>query len=85
MWELVSFAKGRTRRLCLDSLVSGPTMPSAIAISSGEHLPHVSRALRELVEKGLVECLTPNIPKNRIYAITPKGKEVLEKLNKIDN
>lgn len=84
MWELVSFAKGRIRRLCLNSLASGPKMPSVIALSSGEHLSHVSRALRESVEKGLVECLTPNLSKNRIYRITARGKEVLEKLKEMD-
>lgn len=83
MWDIVSFAKGRTRTLCLESLASGPTMPSSIAVSAGEHLSHVSRALRELAEKDLVNCLTPKIPKNRIYEITPKGKEVLKRLKEM--
>jgi DNA-binding PadR family transcriptional regulator len=83
MWELVSFASGHVRRLCLDSLASGPKTPGSIAKMSKEHLPHVSRALRELSEKGLVECLTPNRPKNRIYKITDEGNEVLEELKKM--
>ena len=83
MWELVSFAKGRTRRLCLESLASGPTTPNSIALSSGEHLSHVSRALRELAEKELVNCLTPKLNKNRIYEVTPKGKEVLKRLKEM--
>ena len=83
MWELISFAQGRIRRLCLESLALGPKTPAAIAKSSGKHLSHISRALRESVEKGLVECLTPNLPKNRIYKITAKGKEVLEKLKEM--
>lgn len=83
MWELVSFAQGHVRKLCLESLASGPKTPHAIAKSSGEHLSHISRALRELMQKGLVECLTPNLPKNRIYVITTKGKEVLGKIRKM--
>lgn len=84
MWELVSFIQGRVRRLCIESIESGPKTPSAIAKSSGEHLPHVSRALRELTEKGLVECMTPNLKKNRIYKITEKGKEILQKLREME-
>jgi len=84
MWELVSFAKGGIRKLCLESLASGPKMPSAIAKSSGVHMSHISRALGELAAKGLVECLTPTMPKNRIYKITSKGKELLKKLNEMD-
>ena len=83
MWKLISFAHGRIRRLCLESLALGPKTPGAIAKSSGEHLSHISRALRELVEKSLVECLTPSLPKNRIYRITDKGKEVVEKLKEM--
>ena len=83
MWELISFAQGRIRRLCLESLASGPKTPGAIAKSSREHLSHISRALRESAEKDLVECLTPNLPKNRIYRITAKGNEVLQKLKEM--
>jgi DNA-binding PadR family transcriptional regulator len=83
MWELVSFTQGHVRKTCLESLALGPKTPASIARLSKEHLPHVSRALRELTEKGLVECLTPNMPKNRIYGITGKGKEVLEKLKQM--
>lgn len=84
MWELVSFAKGNVRRLCLESLASGPKMPNAIAKASEVHISHVSRALRELTKKGLVECLTPATPKNRIYGITSRGKELLKRLGEMD-
>ena len=84
MWELVSFAQAQLRRICLESLTKGPKTPAAIAKLSKEDLPHVSRALRELTEKGLVECLTPNAAKNRIYGITPKGKEIVKKLKEME-
>jgi len=83
MWELVSFAHGNLRKLCLESLNISPKTPTSIAKASKEDLPHISRALRELTRKGLVECLTPNVTKNRIYGITDKGKEVLKKLEEI--
>ena len=84
MWELISFASGRTRKLCLEILANGPKTPSAIVKLSDRHLSHISRALRELDEKKLIECLTPASSKNRIYGITAKGKEVLKKLKEIE-
>lgn len=84
MWDLISFAKASTRRLCLESLSLSPSTPGDIAKSSGNHLSHISRAMRELAQKGLVECHTPNLSKNRIYAITPKGKDVLEQLREME-
>jgi len=83
MWELVSFIHGQTRKICLELLSSGPKTPTTIVKTSGKHLSHISRALRELEKKGLVECLTPDLPKNRIYRITSKGKEILEKMKEL--
>jgi DNA-binding MarR family transcriptional regulator len=83
VWELLSFMQGRVRRLTLEALEMKPRTPSNISESSGEHLSHVSRALRELVERELAECMTPENSKNRIYAITDKGKKVLEELRRM--
>lgn len=83
MWELLSFLQGRVRRSVLESLGQGPRTPSSIAQSSGEHLSHVSRALKELVDKGLAECMTPDVNKNKIFRITEKGQRVLEELHRM--
>jgi DNA-binding MarR family transcriptional regulator len=80
VWELVSFAQGRVRRLCLEALSAGPKTPNSISESSGVHLSHVSRSLRELQSKGLVECVTPKATKNRIYIISNKGRKTLRML-----
>ena len=80
MWELVSFAKAGVRKRCLSSLERGPSTPSGIAEKTQVHLSHVSRSLKELSDKGLVECLTPKSTKNRIYRITDKGRRVLKAL-----
>jgi len=64
----------------LESLATGPKTPNAISQKSGIHLSHVSRSLRELAAKGLVECVTPSVVKNRIYRITEKGKKALKGL-----
>jgi DNA-binding MarR family transcriptional regulator len=84
MWDLVSFAQSHARKVCLLALATGPKIPTAIASAAGMNLSHISRALRELSEKGLVKCLTPNLTKNKIYQITPSGLEISEKLKILD-
>ena len=83
MWELVSFAQSKIRKICLEALEDGPKTPGGIARSSGKHLSHISRAIKELVDRGLIECLTPDLTKNKIYRITKKGSAVLQKLKEI--
>ena len=83
MWELISFAHARVRRICLESLATGPRTPNTISQESGIHLSHVSRSLRELAAKGLVECVTPSAVKNRIYRITVKGRKALKGLKEL--
>ena len=85
MWELLSFMQGTLRRLVLEALEKGPRTPSNIAEITNEHLSHVSRALKELVGKGLAECMTPEQSKNRFYQITENGIEVLNELRKMNS
>ena len=84
MWEDVSFVQGRVRKCCLEVLAIGPTTPTEIASRIDKPLSHISRALKELQERSLVECLTPNMSKNRIYSITEKGRKVLANSKKLD-
>jgi predicted transcriptional regulator len=83
VWELLSFMQGKVRRETLASLENGPKTPSRIAEESGENLSHISRALKELATRNLVECMTPQQSKNRIYRITDKGHRVLNELDKL--
>jgi len=85
MWDLVSFAQSHARKTCLLILATGPKTPNIIASSACMNLSHVSRALKELSEKGLVECLTPKLTKNKIYQITPTGLEILNKIKLMNN
>jgi len=85
MWELLSFMQGRIRRSTLEALEKGPKTPSNIAHSTGEYLSHVSRALKELTNNELVECMTPELAKNRFYRITDNGKNVLLQLRKMND
>ncbi|MBA7708920.1 hypothetical protein ES703_117825 [subsurface metagenome] len=44
-------------------------------------LSHISRSLSQLSLKRYVEDKTPNLGRNKLYAITKKGGEVLKKID----
>lgn len=56
--------------------------PKDIAGETEYYLSHVSNTLSDLEDKGLVECLTPDRNKGRIYVLTDEGKEMMEELKK---
>ncbi len=64
----------------LKFLKEGPKMPKELADENGYRMSHISGTLADLKEKGLVECLTPEIRKGRLYSLTEEGKEILEEL-----
>ena len=56
--------------------------PTQIANEIGISVTHVSRSLKDLIERGLVECLTPNERVWKLYKLTKEGMCVLEYLEK---
>ena len=55
-------------------LLDNPIRPSEIAKKLNIRLTHVTRELRALKNKKLVECLNPKERIGRIYQLTKKGK-----------
>lgn len=82
-WELVSFVSRSEHRKKILSILQKPITPSDIANKTGFYLTHVSRALRELQEKKLVECLTPKERVGKYYKITRLGREILKEIENI--
>jgi predicted transcriptional regulator len=77
-WNEVSFVTGnKVRFAVLISLKKEVRTPTAISYETNFPLSHISTALRELRAKGYVACLSPLAKKNRYYAITEKGSELL--------
>lgn len=75
-WKTYSFViRGSTRKKVLLSL-HAPKTPSQIARETKTSTAHISRALRELEKKGLVECLTPREKRGRIYRLTSQGSDI---------
>jgi len=81
--ELVSFIiRGSNRLVILNCISSEELTPSQIKKKTNLYLSHISRVLQELLEKKLIICINPSSPVVKFYAITKKGKEVLELVKK---
>ena len=79
-WNDISFIiSSKYRKIVLESVKTHKT-PTGISKELKIQRAHVSRALIELGKEKLVECLTPNKRKGRLYIITHKGREILKNL-----
>src|SRR5437867_8800309 len=70
------------RERVISSLAGTPKVPKQLAQSTGLRIYHVSRALRELRDRGLVELLTPEAKgRGRLYGLTGSGSGLLDFLS----
>ena len=83
-WNLVSFVVRSEQRKKILPLLKNPVTPSEIAKETNFYLTHVSRALREFQDKGLVECLTPKERVGKYYRITKLGQRILKEVEKLN-
>lgn len=81
-WDEIGFViSSRYRVAVLRRLAEGPATPSQLASDSGLAIAHISRALRGLRERDLVELLVPeDRKKGRVYGVTERGEEVWEQI-----
>lgn len=77
-WDEIGFViSSRYRVAVLKRLADGPATPSQLATDSGLAIAHISRALRGLRDRGLVELLvSEDRKKGRVYGVTGKGEEI---------
>ena len=78
--ELLAFIRRSKRRKDVLKLLSNKAITATdIERQIGMYKSHISRAILELKDKGLVECKNPNDRAFRYYKITTKGKAILVK------
>jgi len=77
-WTRVAKVKASAhRKKILCQLVDqSPKTPSELRDLTDIAISHVSTKLQELVNWGLVVCLTPNIRRGKLYSITKEGLEI---------
>ena len=79
-WEDISFRISSNYRKKVLMELKNPKTPSQLSCASSINKTHISRALKELTSKKLINCLTPNSKKGRLYVISDYGLKVLEKV-----
>ncbi|MHA1677591.1 MAG: winged helix-turn-helix domain-containing protein [Promethearchaeota archaeon] len=83
-WDLISFVlSSKLRFKILIELKNKERIPTKLARNLNKPISHISKAIRELQEEGLIKCLTPLRRKNKFYTITDKGKKILFEINKM--
>jgi predicted transcriptional regulator len=71
-----AFVSGSSvRSKLLEHLVNGPKTPTELASIENKHVSHVSRALAELRERGLVEQMS-SASRERYYRATSQGMSI---------
>lgn len=82
-WSTYSYVhRSKQRRSVLFSLRGRTLTPTRIAEISDMHTSNVSRALKGLEGKGLIQCLTPDERVGKFYTLTDSGAELVEQLRK---
>ena len=83
VWSDFSFVvSSGYREKVLVSLAPKPKLPMQLAEETNLRIAHVSRALRELSDRGLVACLTPEVKaRGRLYGLTEVGAGLLGEMN----
>ncbi|GAF95619.1 unnamed protein product, partial [marine sediment metagenome] len=71
--------RGKQRKLVVKHL-DKPKIPSQLKKDCDLAISHISKILKELVSKNIVECLTPKIHMGRIYRLTKKGEFIRKEL-----
>jgi len=80
---LTEFVAGSgLRKLILRHLWAGPKTPTELASLESKHVSHVSRALRELSVRGVVEPMV-GPSRERYYRMTTTGYIVLATILRI--
>ena len=64
------------REKSVRSLNKCDKIPTDLAKDIGIRTNHVSKVLRELKNRDIVECINENKRKNRVYRLTQKGQDI---------
>ncbi len=83
-WDEVSYVIASKTRKSIISRLETPRTPTFLAKDLSINLANVSRALAELEDKNVVVCLTPEQKVGKIYSLTKKGKDILNKMIKME-
>jgi DNA-binding MarR family transcriptional regulator len=61
-----------------------PRTPTEIGKKIDVSMNHVSRGLREMADRSLVEVINPEAAYDRRYRITDRGRRIIDKIREIE-
>lgn len=79
VFAYISISSYRTK--ALKALEYGDKTPTQVAQDSNIRMSHISNILKELKDCGVAECINEQERKNRIYRLTPLGRDIAENLD----
>lgn len=80
-WHAYGFViSSEYRKKIVSSLGVTPRTPKQISVSTSLHLNHVSSTLAVLEKLRVVSCLTPELRKGKLFALTELGREISSKI-----
>lgn len=79
-WQSLSFVLSSESREKILKALESPNTPTRIAKETETSKAHVSRTLKEMEEREIVELKTPEKRKGKIYTLSEEGEEILRKL-----
>jgi ArsR family transcriptional regulator, cadmium/lead-responsive transcriptional repressor len=80
VYEDISFVVRAKNRKAVFRYLIIPKTPTHISKELKINIGFVSNILIELKKRELIECLTPNEKRHRLYRITKKGEKILKQL-----
>lgn len=81
IWKEVGYIQAsKYRTKVIKSLAGDTKIPSQIAKDTDILQNHMSATLKQLKEHELVECINPEVRKGRLYRLTEKGEEIIDKI-----
>jgi len=82
-WKDVSLIVSSAYRKKVLEKVQSPRMPTTLSKELEINKAHISRALKQLSERKLIECKNPETKKGRIFEITAYGKKILKEAESV--
>ena len=79
IFAYIGISSYRTR--ALKALEDNDKTPTQIAEDSDIRMSHISNILKELKDCGVAECINEQDRKNRIYRLTPLGRDIVDNLD----
>lgn len=79
-WDNVSFIVRSGPRKKVFLALAEPKTPTQLSKELKLNVGFVSNIIIDLLERDLIECLSPNEKRHRFYQVSKKGKEIIKSI-----